>query len=251
MFESIFNNPGIIEITVVMMLLVAVALWQKLKQAAGAIGIIYVLYLIYIIFSFSPTNEIINNDFSKEWTPKQEKVEKMISIDDRLAKKLKAPKTKSNTQKEKIDPLKKNETLIVSEDIKIEPIKEKSIQSLTAFESNIEKPLKVLSIQLGRRLADRELVDIDSLFSVIDNRIYCMTKIENKNELNIIYHDWYQDNILRSRVKMEVRWSYSWRTWSYISINPKKVGNWKVVIEDSLGQHLDSLTFQILNNSKE
>ena len=250
MFESIFNNPGIIEITFIMMLLVAVALLQKLKQAAVAIGITYVLYLIYIIFSFSTPNEIINNDFSKELTPKQKKVENMISIDETLAKELKALKTKGNSQEENIDTLKKNKTLIVVKDIKIEPIKGESIQSLTIFESNIEKPLKVLSIQLGRDLADRELVDIDSLFSVVDNRIYCMTKIENKNELNTIYHDWYQDNILRSRVKMEIRWSYSWRTWSYISINPKKVGNWKVVIEDSLGLRLDSLAFQISNNPK-
>ena len=44
---------------------------------------------------------------------------------------------------------------------------------------------------------------------------------------------------------MESRKSYNWRSWSYITVNPQKVGDWQVVIEDQGGMRYDSLSFVI------
>ena len=43
----------------------------------------------------------------------------------------------------------------------------------------------------------------------------------------------------------ESRKSYNWRSWSYITVNPQKVGDWQVVIEDQDGMRYDSLSFVI------
>ena len=107
------------------------------------------------------------------------------------------------------------------------------------------RPILIKYLKLGRELRDRELIDIDSTFYTTDERIYCMTKIQNQNNGKIIYHNWYFNRRLVSKIRMEIGWSYNWRTWSYINVNPERAGNWKVVISDTLNVRYDSLSFSI------
>ena len=60
-----------------------------------------------------------------------------------------------------------------------------------------------------------------------------------------LFHEWYHEGKLRSKISMEVGRSYNWRTWSYIEVRPNIVGNWEVFVSDSLGVNYDSLSFQI------
>ena len=67
MFDAIINDPTIFEVTIVVILLVCVAIWQKLKQFSAILGGIYLLYLFFIIFSYEPTEKIIvKEDYQEE-----------------------------------------------------------------------------------------------------------------------------------------------------------------------------------------
>ena len=108
-------------------------------------------------------------------------------------------------------------------------------------------PIEIKYFKLGRNLQNKELISIDSIFYTDDERIYCMTKIQNQNNGKVIFHNWYKDNKLISKIRMEIGWSYNWRTWSYINVNTRRTGNWKVVISDTLETRYDSLSFKIRN----
>ena len=249
MFESILNNPGIFEITIIMIVLIVVALWQKLKQAAAAIGGIYIIYLFFIVWASDSSNEIKSENIQKELGEFQEDFDTIGFVKDALTEVLENNEPEPITpEEEKVLIPKKNSALIVFNEIEIDLIEENPKKGGSTPISNLENTIKVISFQLGRNLVNRELVDIDSVFSVEDERVYFMTKIENMNDSKIVYHKWYHGDILRSKVKMEIGWSYSWRTWSYISVSPNRYGNWKVVVEDSLGTRYDSLSFNILND---
>ena len=45
MFDMITHNPGLIEITIVLFILVSIAIWQKLYRTASVMGILFVFYL--------------------------------------------------------------------------------------------------------------------------------------------------------------------------------------------------------------
>ena len=44
MFEALINDPTIFEVTIVLILLVSIAIWQKIKQFAAILGGIYLFY---------------------------------------------------------------------------------------------------------------------------------------------------------------------------------------------------------------
>ena len=52
MFEALIKDPTILEITIVLVVLLAIAFWQNLKQFAAILGGIYFLYIIFIISSY-------------------------------------------------------------------------------------------------------------------------------------------------------------------------------------------------------
>ena len=49
MFDLITHNPGLMAITIVLLILVSIAIWQKLHQAALVMGGVYIVYILYII----------------------------------------------------------------------------------------------------------------------------------------------------------------------------------------------------------
>mgnify|MGYP003331093239 CR=1 FL=1 len=71
--------------------------------------------------------------------------------------------------------------------------------------------------------------------------------VVNQNNGKVIFHNWYRNNKLMSKIRMEIGWSYNWRTWSYINVNNDRTGNWKIVVTDSLNVRYDSLFFNIEN----
>jgi hypothetical protein len=50
---------------------------------------------------------------------------------------------------------------------------------------------------------------------------------------------------------MDIGRSFNWRAWSYITIYPERVGEWKVIVEDTLGVQYDSLSFKITKDQIE
>ena len=72
--------------------------------------------------------------------------------------------------------------------------------------------------------------------------------IQNRRDDTKLYHKWYHQGDLKSKVLLDVGKSFNWRTWSYINVYENRVGEWLLVVEDTLGVRHDSLSF-VINSS--
>ena len=52
MIDTLQQDPSIIQITIVIILLIAAAIWRQLHKAAMAMALIYVIYIVFIIGEF-------------------------------------------------------------------------------------------------------------------------------------------------------------------------------------------------------
>ncbi len=233
MFDAIINDPTIFEVTIVVILLVCVAIWQKLKQFSAILGGIYLLYLFFIIFSYEPTEKIIvKEDYQEEIVEVEESNDIKNEIVD------------VDTSSEKVN--------IVKTPKKTEPVQEitqKPAEPILNPLPIIDDPIKVLNISFGTDVIDRKLEGKSSSFSTESDRIYCLSGIQNRRDDTKLYHKWYHEGDLKSKVLLDVGKSFNWRTWSYINVYENRVGEWLLVIEDTLGVRHDSLTFIITSSN--
>ena len=255
MVEAFFLDTGFIQITIIFIILVIIAFWQKLKQFAAIMCVVYVVYLVFLLFDFNKDDlSKIRNDKIKKTdttivdiTPEINLVDEIdsneeIQIQEPLL--IKDIKEKNKLSDKKSSNLSKKSTInAINIDNNVLIIPDNVIKDQLA-ETN---PIEIKYFKLGRNLQNKELISIDSIFYTDDERIYCMTKIQNQNNGKVIFHNWYKDNKLISKIRMEIGWSYNWRTWSYINVNTRRTGDWKVVISDTLDTRYDSLSFSIRN----
>ena len=241
MFNVFTDNPGLLEITIVLSLLVGIAIWQKLRQAALVMGGIYIVYILYIFI-----------------LPKDAPIIPSSNLDSSVEQEIFIPQIipDSTNLISTIDDVGKVDTL--SESVDSDEVMIQTIDSTIGFKQiyepeidNPESKISVLSMTVGTGIINRRIENPDSLFSVDTKKIYCLTGIHNQNDSKVIYHKWFQDGILRSKIAQNIGRSYQWRTWSYISINKQKIGEWKIFVEDSSGVRYDSLSFQIVDSVKE
>ncbi len=241
MFNVFTDHPGLLEITIVLSLLVGIAIWQKLHQAALVMGGVYIVYILYIFILPKDAPIIPSSNLDSS-------VEQEIFIPQIIADSTNLIST--------IDDVGKVDTL--SESVDSDEVMIQTIDSTIGFKQiyepeidNPESKISVLSMTVGTGIINRRIENPDSLFSVDTKKIYCLTGIHNQNDSKVIYHKWFQDGILRSKIAQNIGRSYQWRTWSYISINKQKIGEWKIFVEDSSGVRYDSLSFQIVDSVKE
>jgi len=241
MFNVFTDHPGLLEITIVLSLLVGIAIWQKLRQAALVMGGIYIVYILYIFI-----------------LPKDAPIIPSSNLDSSVEQEIFIPQIipDSTNLISTIDDVGKVDTL--SESVDSDEVMIQTIDSTIGFKQiyepeidNPESKISVLSMTVGTGIINRRIENPDSLFSVDTKKIYCLTGIHNQNDSKVIYHKWFQDGILRSKIAQNIGRSYQWRTWSYISINKQKIGKWKIIVEDSSGVRYDSLSFQIVDSVKE
>ena len=241
MFNVFTDHPGLLEITIVLSLLVGIAIWQKLRQAALVMGGIYIVYILYIFI-----------------LPKDAPIIPSSNLDSSVEQEIFIPQIipDSTNLISTIDDVGKVDTLLESfdsDEVTIQTI-DSTIGFKQIYEPEIDNPeskISVLSMTVGTDIINRRIENPDSLFSVDTKKIYCLTGIHNQNDSKVIYHKWFQDGILRSIIAQNIGRSYQWRTWSYISINKQKIGEWKIFVEDSSGVRYDSLSFQIVDSVKE
>ena len=258
MFETFFLDSGFIQITFIFIVLVIIAIWQKLKQFAAVMCIIYIVYLVFSIFDLNKDDlsKIRNDKIEKtdttivDITPEINLVDEIETNDSNEVIQMQKPllikdkKEKIKLSDKKSSNLSKQSTInAINIDNNVLIIPDNVIKDQLA-ETN---PIEIKYFKLGRNLQNKELISIDSIFYTDDERIYCMTKIQNQNNGKVIFHNWYKDNKLISKIRMEIGWSYNWRTWSYINVNTRRTGDWKVVISDTLDTRYDSLSFTIRN----
>ena len=241
MFNVFTDHPGLLEITIVLSLLVGIAIWQKLHQAALVMGGVYIVYILYIFI-----------------LPKDAPIIPSSNLDSSVEQEIFIPQIipDSTNLISTIDDVGKVD--ILSESFDSDEVMIQTIDSTIGFKQiyepeidNPESKISVLSMTVGTDIINRRIKNPDSLFSVDTKKIYCLTGIHNQNDSKVIYHKWFQDGILRSKIAQNIGRSYQWRTWSYISINKQKIGEWKIFVEDSSGVRYDSLSFQIVDSVKE
>ena len=249
MYDTLYNDPALLEITIVLLILVAIAIWQKLYRTALVMCIVFVFYLLFIILTSKPVHEIVETEAEDihDEIVKDAKVDKItikefldsteISTKDNEPTILvEIPETlgikKISDDKITVDKIEKTDVPIVEDTL-----------SVGAME---EEPIIVLNIATGANLVNRSIEKPDSVFSLDSEKIYCLTHIRNWNHSKTIYHKWYQEGELRSKISLEIGRSFNWRTWSYITVYAERVGDWKVIVEDSLGVRYDSLSFKII-----
>lgn len=258
MVEAFILDTGFIQITIIFIILVIIAFWQKLKQFAAIMCVVYVVYLVFLLFDLN------KDDLSKIRNDKIEKTDTTIvdiTPEINLVDEIETNDSNEVIQMQKPLLIKDKKEKIKLSDKKSSNLSKKSTINAINIDNNVliipdnvikdqlaeTNPIEIKYFKLGRNLQNKELISIDSIFYTDDERIYCMTKIQNQNNGKVIFHNWYKDNKLISKIRMEIGWSYNWRTWSYINVNTRRTGNWKVVISDTLETRYDSLSFKIRN----
>ncbi|MDR8390166.1 DUF2914 domain-containing protein [Aliifodinibius sp. S!AR15-10] len=104
--------------------------------------------------------------------------------------------------------------------------------------------LSVSTIEFGTDIEDRNIVNVDSVFTSSVERVYCFTQVDGAEKTTTITHVWYYGNEEKARVELPVN-GPNWRTWSSKFILENWLGEWSVDILDSSGEVLATKTFRI------
>ena len=214
-----------------------VAVSQKLNDAIKGISIVYVIFILYTLSSE-------NTSFKKDQDTSS------INIIDYnetegydLSEDISSPQNNFNNEFDSLNIDELINDLAIKSSI---TTNKRSWISSRSLKNNITRPIKLLSIEIGDNVVSRNIEGKRKSFNTDDKRVYCLTRTENTNDFRTtIFHKWYKDLKLESNIKINIGKSYNWRSWSYINISSDRVGNWKVVIEDSSGFKYDSLEFSI------
>ncbi len=105
--------------------------------------------------------------------------------------------------------------------------------------------IEVADAVITTAVVDREPVDsVDVFFPVKNGKLYCFTRITGADEPTSVYHVWFLDRKLMSRVELPVN-SPDWRTWSVNTFMSDWSGEWRVEIQDVDGNMLHKVGFQL------
>ena len=241
MFRPIIIDPIALQITLVVASLLAISIWQKLRTAAGIVIAVYAIYMISFISANSKLKtsqpvRLASHDYNKE----PDNFDMALKLNhSEESENVKAERTMDTNIDENFSGPSVSDDIKIKNEIKTTPIaNEKNVLSK-------DIPFKVLKMKTGTSVSNRSIVDENSTFTTDVERIYFLSGVQNQNESKILFHKWYHKGRLKSKIKMESRKSYNWRSWSYITVDPQKVGDWQVVIEDQEGMRYDSLSFVI------
>ena len=233
-------DPVVFQITLVVASLLAISIWQKLRTASGIVIAVYAIYMISFVsannkLDYSKPIRLASHNYNYPLTVLKDNSKSTTSD----AKTEKSIITKSiNISREKIAEE-------LNEDIDIIDTNTFSEKDPKLDSEPIDIPFKVLKMKTGTSVINRSIVDENNTFTTDVERVYFLSGVQNKNDSKILFHKWYHKGTLKSKIKMESKKSYNWRSWSYITVNPQKVGDWQVVIEDQGGIRYDSLSFVI------
>ena len=207
------NDPTIFYLGIVLLILVSIALYQRLYSLTG---FLIVTYFIYIgINYFSGT----------------QREEKTPFIDTPII-------FSGNVQ---IDTTKK--ALIDSEE---------TLEDITGTTDSIPSEQLALNYIMVSRDVDiknRSAIDPGSVFPDSVGTLCCLSGIDNRNGgIQEILHKWtYMGNTV-AKVKMVVERSINWRCWSVVKINPESAGKWEIAISDTNEIEFASTTFHIIKS---
>ena len=233
-------DPVVFQITLVVASLLAISIWQKLRTASGIVIAVYAIYMISFVsannkLEYSQPIRLASHNYNLAST--ELKANKISTTNDVQIEESKVAKDIDISREKIVEE--------VNKDIDIIDTNTFSEKDLKLDSESIDIPFKVLKMKTGTSVINRSIVDENNAFTTDVERVYFLSGVQNKNDSKILFHKWYHKGTLKSKIKMESKKSYNWRSWSYITVNPQKVGDWQVVIEDQGGIRYDSLSFVI------
>ena len=237
MISTLFSDSTFIIVSLMALVFTIVAISQKLNDAIKGISIVYLIFILYSLSSENTSSKKDQDNSSNNIIDYNEAEDYNSSED------ISSPQNNLNNE---LDSLNIDE--LINDLARRSSISsnKKSWISSRSLKNNARRPIKLLSIEIGDNVVLRNIEGKRKSFNTDDERVYCLTRIENTNDFRTtIFHKWYKDLKLESNIMINIGKSYNWRSWSYININSERVGNWKVVIEDSSGFKYDSLEFSI------
>ena len=104
--------------------------------------------------------------------------------------------------------------------------------------------VEVVDAVITTAIEDREPVDSVEVFPIQNGKLYCFSRIIGAEDSTVVYHVWYRDEQLMSRVELPVN-SPDWRTWSAKRFLAEWPGQWHVEIQDADGNRLRKVDFQL------
>ncbi len=207
------SDPTIIPLTLVLLVLVTIAVFQNLYKIAGFLVFTYCLYIFILWIRIEPVVE-----------------KKYVDIEVSQQNQIINSKMDSSSEMD----------VIFNAD-SIEQSTEKTSPIISVF-----RPLFVNEIFMSESIVNRTPIRPNTEFSDSLGSIYCFTTIENLNASpQVITHKWWYENQYFSEIDIEVGRSYNWRCWSKISNLSDWPGSWKVFVSDTAGSQLDSISFVV------
>lgn len=105
--------------------------------------------------------------------------------------------------------------------------------------------MAVRHISIAQGVENRKPVGVSERFPASVDKLWAYVKVRNNDEPSHITMVWKHNDRVRSRVKLNVGTSASWRTWSTKRISPKDKGRWSVDVVDAEGSVLETINFQL------
>lgn len=109
--------------------------------------------------------------------------------------------------------------------------------------------LKINSISMTREIIERTPGEISAQFNQFVGTINCFTSVFNLDDSTTISHIWKYKEQLISEIEIPIGVSVRWRCWSQLRVKPEWIGDWKVIVMNDEGQKLDSVHFQIVEET--
>jgi len=138
----------------------------------------------------------------------------------------------------------------VIKNITIEPENANILFSDDSEGVDVLKNLDITSLVIATNIIEKTPIDASRLFLNDINELYCFTVVDNTLKDNKIIHNWnrYEQDYFKSIIR--VGESPNWRCWSRITIRPEMIGDWQVIVTDTVGNPLDSIEFSIIPTSE-
>ncbi len=102
----------------------------------------------------------------------------------------------------------------------------------------------VSRLVIAGSIEDREPVGVVNAFSSSTEKVYCFLEAKDIQEETTINFVWYYGDKKTATVELPVGKSPRWRTYSSKKLN-SRTGKWKVELQDTIGNVLDSVVFTV------
>jgi len=138
------------------------------------------------------------------------------------------------------------------EEVKKETIFENKSEQVKPLEQNVMeegKPVETVKINVNKGsfctgVENKQPVNVGTEFNSNVGKVYFWTIIQGTEIPTTIRHVWYYKEKEMSNIELSVKFPNQ-RTWSYKTIMPQWIGEWKVRVVDSEGNLLKEVSFII------